>query len=347
MTTTHHFSAPSGSHNQEFNSDRIQDALYSFIRSQLLFTAIDLNLFTLIAQGHYTVEPLAELLEVDPRALRIFMDGLVGIQFLRKDDEDHYLLPADVAWFLVQEKPDYMGGMVKHCKRLYENWALLTDVVRTGQPAGGAQSLADIEIFFSELVRGLYVSNYPIAKKLARMLQIGTEAKGLHILDVAGGSAVWSIALVEADPKSRATVLDYPSVISVAQEFVQTHELTAQYDFLPADLEVNDIPPQTFDLAILGNICHAIGASATQTLLKKLGQSLKPNGEVVIIDFVPDDKRSQPGWPLVFGVNMLVSTPDGDVFTEAQYRDWLHHVGFHQVKRDELEPGVTVLIAKR
>jgi ubiquinone/menaquinone biosynthesis C-methylase UbiE len=328
------------------SSDRIQFALYSFTRSQLLFSAIDLDVFKAIHQGRGTVDELVPILQVDGRALKIFLDGLIGIGFLQKTPEGCYILPPDVAQFLVKGEDQYIGGMVKHCKRLYENWMLLTDVIKSGQPAGGSQSLADVETFFSELVKGLYVSNYPTAQKLAEFLKIGSELKGIKILDVAGGSGVWSIAMLEKDAGSTATVLDYPTVVHVAEEYVTHHGLEGRYDYFPADLEITEFPKEQYDLAVLANICHGIGPYSTETLFQKTFHALKPGGKIVIVDFVPDDQRSQPGWPLIFGVNMLVCTQDGNVFTEAEYRQWLSAAGFSCISKSELE-DVAVIVAKK
>lgn len=330
-------------------SDRIQDALYGFTRSKLLFSAIDFQLFTRIHEGNNTVPALAAALDADERALRIFMDGLVGIGFLQKEDgrDGRYALPDDVEKYLVQTSPNYMGGMVKHGKRLYENWGALTNVVRSGLPAGGAQGLAHLEEYFSELVKGLYVSNWETAQELAEVMEIGAAYTGQEILDVAGGSAVWSIAMLEKDPASRATVLDYPMVIHVAEEYVAKHKMADRYDYIPGDLEVIDFPKERYDLAILANICHAIGPVATENLIAKVAGSLKPSGRVVIVDFVPDDERSMPGWPLIFGVNMLISTDDGDVFTARQYGEWLEKAGLELTANEELESDVTALIAQK
>lgn len=333
-------------------SDRIQDALYGFTRSQILFCGIDLAIFTRIANGQNTLEKLLADFESDgedlqERGLRLLLDGLVGVGFLQKSDSVTFTLPPDAAEFLVEETPHYIGGMVEHCKQLYENWALLKDAVYAGQPVGGAQSLVQLETYFSELVKGLYVSNYPTAKKLAKALGLGKERKGLEILDVAGGSGVWSIALLEADKSATATLLDFPTVTTVAEEFVGQHQLLDRYAFWPQDLETFEFPQNCFDLAVLGNICHALGPFATESLIRQMGRCLRPGGELVIVDFVPDDHRSKAGWPLIFAVNMLISTPEGDVFTAAQYKDWMHQAGFTHFEVIEIESEVTAVIGKK
>lgn len=327
-------------------SDRIQDTLYAFMRSQILFTALDLDIFTLVNAGHDTLKALLSCLDTDERGLRILLHGLVGIGLLNKSADGEYSLPQDVQQFLVKDNAAYMGGMVHHCKRLYENWSMLTDAVRSGQPVGGAHSLAQLETFFAELVKGLYVSNYPTAQRLAELLGLGKERRGLEILDVAGGSAVWSIAMLEKDPDSRATLLDLPTVVHVGEAYVKQHGLTDRFVYLPGDLEEMTFSAQ-YDIVILANICHALGPFATKKAFQKLAMALKPGGQLVIVDFVPDDQRSKAGWPLIFGVNMLITTPEGDVFTRADYERWLRDAGFEQVTAREVESEVTAIIAER
>jgi ubiquinone/menaquinone biosynthesis C-methylase UbiE len=331
---------------KQVTSDRIQDNLYAFMRSQILFSALDLDIFSLIHAGHKTPEALLGVLETDERGLRILLNGLVGIGFLHKSAQEEYILPEDVAHFLVKDKPSYMGGMVHHCKRLYENWSLLTDAVRSGQPVGGAHSLAQLEAFFAELVKGLYVSNYPTAQRLADLLSVGRERRGLEILDVAGGSAVWSIAMLEKDASSRATLLDLPTVVQVAEDYVLQHGLAERFTYLPGDLEELNLPESHYNIVILANICHALGPIATKKALQKLARTLKPDGQLIIVDFVPDDLRSKAGWPLIFGVNMLITTPEGDVFTRTDYERWLREAGFGKITSREVESEVTAIIAE-
>ena len=333
-----------------FTSDRIQDALYAFTRSQILCTAIDLDLFSRIAEGDNTLELLRERLGSSRSGLRILLNGLIGINFLEKTAEAIYTLPPDVARFLVRDSEQYIGGMVHHCKRLYENWEQLTDTVRFGQPAGGAQSLAQLETHFAELVKGLYVSNYPPACKLGALLDTlvqSDDAIPLEVLDIAGGSAVWSIGILEQIAHSRATIVDFPSVIHVAQDYVAHHQLNDRYSYWSDDLEDVTLPPAHFDVALMANICHALGPVSTRKAFQKLSTSIKPGGRLVIIDFVPDDQRSKPGWPLIFGVNMLITTAEGDVFTAAEYTKWLLASGFRHVTFHELETDVTAIIAER
>jgi ubiquinone/menaquinone biosynthesis C-methylase UbiE len=336
---------------KDISSDRIQDALYAFTRSQILFTAIELDVFSQIANGANTLTLLRERLDLSRRGARMLLNGLVGIEFLNVSTDGVYSIPEDAEHYLVRSKADYLGGMVQHGRRLYENWSQLSDSVRSGQPAGGAQSLAQLEAHFAELVKGLYVSNYPSAKRLAEFLASqSNEANTFSpqaVLDVAGGSGVWSIALLEQFLEAQATILDFDSVLPVARDAVSQHKLENRFAFLAGDIEEMDLPSASFDCAIMANICHVVGPVSTRKAFHQLSQVLRPGGRLVIVDFMPDDARSQPGWPMIFGVNMLVTTVEGDVFTAAQYESWLQAAGFSQIIHHELEKDVTALVAIR
>lgn len=335
------------SHHGLVSSDRIQDTLYGFMQTQILVSAIELDIFSRIAQGFNTLTLLRERLELSRRGTRILLNGLVGIGFLSHSEDGIYHLPPDVQQYLVQNKPEYLGGMVHHVRELYENWSQLTDAVRSGQPAGGAQTLAQVEAYFAELVKGLYVSNYPSAKRLSQLLAAQGIDPPQKVLDIAGGSGVWSIALLEQFPDADATLLDYDSVLPVAKEAVGQHELNNRYHFLAGDLDELDLPESSYDCAILANICHIIGPVSTRKTFHALAKIIRPGGCLIIIDFMPDRLRSISGWPLVFGVNMLVTTSEGDVFTAHEYESWLQASGFSTPVRHELEKDVTALMVIR
>ncbi|MGE0200637.1 MAG: methyltransferase [Candidatus Melainabacteria bacterium] len=330
----------------QLNRDTLLGTLFGFTISQTLITAIELDLFTRIASGSATLPALMAGTGSSERGLRILLDALVGLSVLTKTPgkPDVYALSPTAAQYLVAGQPDYLGGMARHARRLYENWGNLAECVQTGQPAGGAQSLNEMETFFSDLVTGLVVTNRPVAATLAKEL---TLSPGAQILDVAGGMGVWSAALLKADPSRTATLLDLPRVVEVSSAHLSEQGLTDRYTFLAEDLENYDFPEAEFDCAILAHICHALGPVASQKLIAAMAGTLKPGGTIVIVDFIPDDRRAEPGYPLHFATGMLVSTPEGNVFTASEYSAWLKEAGFSDVRVVSLGDKQTAILASR
>ncbi|HEX7576121.1 MAG TPA: methyltransferase [Candidatus Methanoperedens sp.] len=75
----------------------------------------------------------------------------------------------------------------------------------------------------------------------------------------------------------------------------------------------------------------------------RANRALKHGGKLLIADMIPDDKRTTAVFPLLFAVNMLVNTTDGNTFTMAEYREWLADVGFGDMNIIEV-PGPSPLI---
>jgi hypothetical protein len=65
---------------------------------------------------------------------------------------------------------------------------------------------------------------------------------------------------------------------------------------------------------------------------------------LLIGEFVPNDDRRGPPIAMLFGLNMLLHTPVGDVFPMKDYREWLKAVGFRFVKTIRTPLAVSSLI---
>ncbi len=69
---------------------------------------------------------------------------------------------------------------------------------------------------------------------------------------------------------------------------------------------------------------------------------------LLIAEMIPNDDRTGPPQPMLFGLNMLLHAPDGDAFTMKEYREWLRAAGFKQVKtiRTPRAPSPLILAQK-
>ena len=60
---------------------------------------------------------------------------------------------------------------------------------------------------------------------------------------------------------------------------------------------------------------------------------MEPGGLMLIQDFILDDSQDNPLFPALFGLNMLINTPQGQSYSEAQITTMLAEAGAKQVKR--------------
>lgn len=305
---------------------------FSFAPSLILSSGVQLGVFTHIAEGKRTAPDIARAAGATERGTRMLLDALVGFELLTKND-GHYDLTPMSSEYLVRGRPGYAGDVVERGDQGLAPWINLTDTIRTGEAPHRVDQQQVAEDFFPRLVRSLHVVNSLPARRTAEYLGAGTTHRGMRVVDVACGSGVWGIAVAEADPQARITAQDFPGLLEgTTREFLKRHNVEAQYDFLPGDLKEVDFGQNRYDLALLGNIVHSEGERAGRALLRKLGRAIRPGGRIAVIDMVPNDERTGPPFPLLFALNMLVHTTEGDTYTLAEYTRWLKEAGFERVE---------------
>jgi len=87
-------------------------SLIAYQNAFALKAAIELDLFTAIAEGATDAASLAKRVNAAERGVRILADGMTVQGFLRKESGKYSLSP-DSALFLDKRSPAYMGGMAE------------------------------------------------------------------------------------------------------------------------------------------------------------------------------------------------------------------------------------------
>ena len=187
---------------------------------------------------------------------------------------------------------------------------------------------------------------YPSAKAAAEALGIGKTWKNLEVLDVGAGSGAWSIAFAKLDAGTKVTALDWPGVLEITRTFVDRFGLNERFSYLPGDMQKIDFGGEKYDLVILGQICHMLGAETNRRLFSRIHRSLKREGRLLISSFIPDDERSTAVVPLLFAAIELIVTKEGNTFTLKEYREWLQGAGFQSIATIDI-PGPSIVIANK
>jgi ubiquinone/menaquinone biosynthesis C-methylase UbiE len=326
----------------EATPERIIQDIWAARNAQALMAGTELDFFTHINNGKHTAKEIARAAKASERGTRRLLDALVGLGYLSKKDNSYHLEPVSER-FLVRGQPTYLGPLVNETRLVWESWSHLTEVVKTGRPFNAVDTEQAGRDFFPQLVAAIFPMSYGAALSAAAAMPEKTRRRIKNILDVAAGSAAWSIAFAQAIPGARVTVVDYPEVTAVARQFAQRLGVADRYDYLEGNLREVDFGRKKYDLVILGHIIHTEGEKWGKKLIQKSSRALKDDGLLLIGEMVPNDDRTGPALPLVFGLNMLLNTENGDVFTMREYRQWLKAAGFKKVSTIDA-PGPSPLI---
>jgi SAM-dependent methyltransferase len=316
-------------------------------RSRTLAAGVELGVFAQIATGKRTVKEIAEAAGASPRGMVSLLDALTAIGYLKKRGTRYYSLQPVSAAFLVPGGKEYMGAMAYALSLTWDSWKNLSESVRSGRPAETVNVAEKGKEFFPKLVASLFPGNFA-ASTVAVSRFSDRERRKIHrILDVAAGTGAWSLAFARAIPEARVTTVDFPEMTPITREFADKIGLAPRYDHLEGDLREVDFGQNAFDLVILGHIIHSEGEKHGKKLLAKCHAALRPGGRLLIAEYVPNDARTGPAMPMLFGLNMLMQTEEGAVFTLRDYRIWLKAAGFHNVTAIPVPPPSTVILATK
>ncbi|MCI0614945.1 acetylserotonin O-methyltransferase [bacterium] len=325
---------------------QITDLLWSARSAMALISGIDLEVFTHIANGKRTASQIAQAASADTRGMQYLLDALVGLGYLNKSGDQFGLEPVSAA-FLVKGKEPYMGVFAEETKMNLQAWNNLTEVVKTGKPIATVNTDEGGREFFPKLVSAIFPLSFAGANAVAASLSNEERSSIKNILDVAAGSGAWSLAFARAIPDAKVTAVDYPEVTPITRDFAKRFEAADRYNYIEGNLREVDFGRKKYDLVILGHIIHSEGEEWGQKLIQRSSDALKDGGILLIAEMVPNDERTGPIMPLVFGLNMLINTESGGVYTMKEYDAWLKDAGFKKIWTVDIPGPSPVILATK
>jgi 2-polyprenyl-3-methyl-5-hydroxy-6-metoxy-1,4-benzoquinol methylase len=181
--------------------------------------------------------------------------------------------------------------------------------------------------FFAQFVEALFPMSFRAACLAGETLGIPKATAPVSVLDIGAGSGVWGIALARQSPLVRVRAVDWPRVLEVTKAVASRHGVGDRITMVAGDLLEADFG-SGHQVATIGHILPSEGRERSRQLLRKTFMALAPGGTVVISEFMPNEDRSGPPSALIFAVNMLVHTENGDTYSFAEISDWLLEAGF-------------------
>lgn len=324
------------------------ETLNAYQRTAAMKAAIELELFTVVAEGAETAPEIAARCAASDRGVRILCDYLVIIGFLTKNG-DRYGLTPDAAVFLDRRSPAYMGGTIEFLlsPTIVAGFQELTAAVRKGGTAIPSEgTVAPEHPVWVQFARAMMPMMAMPAQQLVDLAPCPEDRK-LSVLDIAAGHGLFGIAFARRYPHAEVTALDWPQVLEVARENAERAGVGGRHHLLPGS--AFDVEYGTgHDLVLLTNFLHHFDVPTCETLLRKVHAALGEGGRAVTLEFIPNDDRVTPPPAAAFSLTMLGSTPSGDAYTFRELESMFRSAGF---SRSELFPlpqsGGAVVVSHR
>jgi len=326
--------------------ERIFQFAWAYSVPLVIEAAIKHRVFDVLDSGPKTLAELHAATGASARGLSRIANLLVGLNFLERHG-DKYANAPEAAAFLVSTKPGFSGGLFRHTSEdLIPRWLHLNEAVATGkavtpvnQQSGGAE-------FFEHFVCDIMPMSFPAAQDLAAHLALDSRPGPVRVLDLAAGSGVWSIALAQSSRKVQVTAVDWPAVLPVTKKTAERFGVGDRFSFVAGDLDSADFGTD-HHVATLGHILHSEGVARSNALIAKTFAALASGGIIAIQEFLVNKDRTGPVNGLIFGVNMLIATDEGDTFSFEEIAAWLKEAGFTNPRTVEARGPSPLILATK
>jgi ubiquinone/menaquinone biosynthesis C-methylase UbiE len=324
---------------------RIFETLRAYQQTAALRAAIELDIFTAIAEGATTPAGIAAKRGLSERGVRILCDTVVTDGFLIKND-GHYSCAPDAALFLDRRSPACLASVAEFLsnRETVTGSLVLADCVRKGGSVLPGEAAVEPDnpfwvLFARAMAPMMAMPAHLMAERLA-----GTGP--IRVLDIAAGHGVFGIAIAQKNPQAEITALDWASVLEVAKENAEKAGVSSRFHTLPGSAFDVDFGG-SYDLVLITNFLHHFDPPTNERFLRKVFTSLKPEGKAVTLEFCPNDDRVTPLTPARFAITMLQSTAHGDAYTFPELDAMFRHAGFRSSEREVLPSEQSLIVSSK
>lgn len=324
--------------------DRIMQLIGGYWATGILGTAASHSLFTHLDSGAHTVGQVAARAEISERGAQALLDGLVGLGMVEVHDGG-YRNTAEAASYLVEGGPACLSGFAELKLSHMGSLATLPEVVRVGGPVADATVEVADNPHWERVVPAIAAQSVPVATIAADLLRLA-DAGEISILDLGGGSGIYSSIWLGLNPAARSTQLDWGPINAIARRLLTERGVADRFTCVDGDLHTTDFGTAAHDIVVYSHIAHQESPEDNVAMFTKARTALKPGGTLAVCDYVVEDDRSGPPYALIFGWEMLLKSKHGASWRRADYKAWLEKAGFEDVSFQPTGSPATLILAR-
>ncbi len=295
----------------------------AYWESQVLLTANRIGLFTVLEDRTLSAASLSQELGTATRPTSLLLKACVGLGLLAESAEGFANTALSQA-FLVAGKPGYMGNAISYSDNLYGAWGQLEVALRENRPTMPAQTYLGTDPQQTRnFVYGMHERALGIGQALVGLVDLSGRKR---MLDVGGGPGTYSALFAQRYPELHSLVMDLPDVVAIASTIVAGMGVGDRVGTLAGDY-FKDQFPKDQDVILISGVFHRESEATCRWLIKRAAESLVSGGLLLVSDVFTDASGSQPIFSALFGLNMMLTAPDGGVHADTAVASWMQEAG--------------------
>ena len=317
----------------------LMDTLLSTWTNRVLFTAVRLRIFTILADQSMTVEEISSGMGTATQHLKPFLDACASLALLLQKD-GKYRNSQFSQVHLVEDNPAYIGDFIQTVSSESKQWDDLYSLI-TGSddgPSDHHKGEGDPRKFT------LAMNNIGMlgeAEALADAVDLGDCRK---MVDAGGGSGLYSVYLCQKFPHLRSVVIDKPETLGATRELIAGCVEEARIELLEGDIATDPLG-ENVDAVLLSDVVYE--DTFAEKVLKNARASLRDNGLLIIRGYYYDPENPTSRFSALFQLNAIVFYPNGSILTLSSMKKKVADTGFTVTKVTSLTELSSLILARR
>jgi protein-L-isoaspartate O-methyltransferase len=306
----------------------------SAFANDLFITAVShFDFFNFLKKHPSNIDGICRSLKIKKRPADVMLTLFKAYGFVKEEDGKYCLSDTSVYYLTEGSRFDlssYVSSLegrptVEEMKK----------VLMTGKPANWAavKKLANWKDsmehigFARSYTAGMNSRGAYLANGLADAVDLEKYNK---ILDIGGGSGIYSAVLLNKNLKMTAAVYEKTPVDKVARYSINGFGLNKRMDVIQGDM-FNKNLPGGYDVHLLSHVIHDWDFNEVEKISKKSFNSLDPGGLVVIHDAHINENKTGPLSVAEYSVLLMFLT-EGKCYSIAEIKGVLDKAGFRNIE---------------
>ena len=306
-----------------------------------------LGVFALLREGPSSAAELAARSGADPVSLARLLDLLGRTGYLRRDGQ-RFRNSTSVERWLLADGGRALPNFIQHWHNvLFEHFETLEDRVRAGSPQPHFHDWLASSGHWPVFNAAMAELAGQTADAVARAAALPQSTRSLA--DLGGNHGLNAAAFCRRHPTLRATIVDLPESLALAEDRVAAAGLSDRISLRPADIMRDDLGGP-YDAVLLFQLLHYFPPEENIALLNRVRDALAPGGRVVIFDQLAGTMPT----PLAAAFFSLLALTyrvglGGDIYHYDDIGGWLRTAGFRDIRKRAVlsAPGNALVMGSR
>ncbi len=306
----------------------------SYATELIVAASAHFNVFGRLAPAPMPETALGQALGLERRPAVVLFTALKAMELVRFNAAGELEL-TDLARNHLLPKGDFFMGDYLGLSSSSEGVLQMVELLRSNRPLG-ADDDSGVAFIYREgersameseaLARHFTLSLSGRAKNVAPHLARAVPMEGVTtLLDVGGGTGLYSYAMLAANPGLRVAIVELPEVVRIAEEFAREKGMLDRVQIIEGDMfQVEDLPEA--EVVLFSNILHDWDEPECRELTARYAAKLPSGGRMLIHDVFLNDTMDGP-LPIALYSAALFSVTEGRAYSAAEYRLMLRETG--------------------